>query len=56
MSGGKYGEQIAKSDGGEVEEKNWQMRVEGRIKSEEAIKLIDKCNKQLESIPEEKKQ
>jgi hypothetical protein len=56
MSGGKYGERIAKSDGGTVEEKNWQMRVEGRIKSEEAIRLIDKRNKQLESLPEEKKQ
>jgi hypothetical protein len=56
MSGGKYGERIAKSDGGAVEEKKWQMRVEGRIKSEESIKFITERNKQLESLPVEKQQ
>ena len=55
-SSGKYGEQIVKLGGGAVEEKTWQMRVEGRINSEETIKFIISCNKQLDILPVEKQQ
>jgi hypothetical protein len=37
MSTGKHGAQISKSDGTEVEEKNWKMRVKGKIRSEKEI-------------------
>jgi hypothetical protein len=54
VSSGKYGDQIMKSDGSVVEEKNWQMRVEGRIKSVGAIKFIKAHNEVLENLPAEK--
>jgi hypothetical protein len=55
MSSGKHGFRISKSDGIEVEEKNWKMRVKGKIRSEEAIKLVVSRSNKLESLPDGKK-
>jgi hypothetical protein len=52
---GKYGSRISKSDGTEVEEKNWKMRITGKIRSEEAIKLIVSRSNTLDGLPDEKK-
>jgi hypothetical protein len=54
-SSGKHGARTSKSDATEVKEKDWKMRVSGKIRSEEAIKLIVSRSNKIESLPDEKK-